>query len=134
MIVVDASAILELLLRTPTGQIVEARCFGVAESLHAPALLDLEVAQVLRRYVSRGDMTTLRARTAIDMMVGLPVDRYGHEPLLRRIWELRENLTAYDAAYVALAEALGAPLVTCDAKLAGASGIRARMELIGAPG
>ncbi len=134
MIVADASAVLELLLRTPTGRLVEDRCLRDSESLHAPALIDLEVTQVLRRYVARGDMTETQARNAIELMIVFPIDRYGHQPLLRRIWTLRDNLTAYDAAYVALAEALDAPLVTCDAKLAGAAGIRARVEVISAAG
>jgi predicted nucleic acid-binding protein len=130
MIVADASAILELLLRTPSGTAVQALLFRPDETIHAPALIDLEVAQVLRRYVARGDMTEARARGALDLLVGFPMERYSHEPLIRRIWVLRVNLTAYDAAYVALAEALRAPLLTCDAKLAAAPGNRAKIELI----
>jgi predicted nucleic acid-binding protein len=130
MIVADASAILELLLRTDAGGVVEARFFRRGETIHAPALLDLEVAQVLRRYVARGDMTSSRANVAIDLMIHFPIERYTHEPLLPRIWELRDNLTAYDAAYAALAEALRAPLVTCDSRLANAPGVRATVELI----
>ena len=130
MIVADASAILELLLRTPAGAAVEARLFRPDETIHAPGLIDLEVAQVLRRYVARGDMPEPRARTSLDLLVAFPMERYSHEPLVRRIWALRENMTAYDAAYVALAEGLRAPLLTCDAKLAAAPGIRATVELI----
>jgi predicted nucleic acid-binding protein len=88
------------------------------------------VVQVLHRYVLRGDLTEGWARNAIGVLVGFPMERYGHEPLIPRIWELRENLTAYDAAYVALAEGLRAPLVTCDARLANTPGIRASIELI----
>lgn len=131
MIVADASAILELLLRTEAGALVERRLLRRAENIHVPALIDLEVAQVLRRYVTRKEMTPLRARAAIDIMVAFPMQRYTHEPLLSRIWELRDNLTAYDAAYVALAEGLRAPLLTCDARLANAPGIHAAIELIG---
>jgi predicted nucleic acid-binding protein len=131
VIVADASAILELLLRTKAGAVVERRLLRRAESIHVPALIDLEVAQVLRRYLTRKEMTPLRARAAIDIMVAFPMQRYTHEPLLSRIWEHRDNLTAYDAAYVALAEGLRAPLLTCDARLANAPGIHAAIELIG---
>jgi predicted nucleic acid-binding protein len=131
VIVADASAILEMLLRTDTGYAVEERLFRVGETIHAPALIDLEVAQVLRRYVARTEMTPARAKAAIGLMIAFPMQRYTHEPFLSRIWELRDNLTAYDGAYVALAEALQAPLLTCDARLAHAPGIRAFVELIG---
>ena len=129
MIVLDASAMLELLLRTPGAAAIAARVFGRGEGTHVPALLDVEVAQVLRRYVSRGDVAPARAKAALDLLIAFPMERHGHEPLLRRVWALRENLTAYDAVYVALAEALRAPLVTCDARLARAPGIRAVVEL-----
>lgn len=130
MIVPDASAIIELLTRSERGLRVEARLLGAGSSLHAPALLDVEVAQVLRRYVGRGDVSTHWARAAIGVMVAFPVTRYMHEPLLARIWELRGNVTAYDAAYVALAEALRAPVVTCDARLGKVKGLRAQIEVI----
>lgn len=128
MIVADASAIIELLLRTPAGQRVEHRILRPGESVHAPALLDVEVAQVLRRYALRGELSPARGAAAIATLAVFPLHRYPHEPLLPRIWELRENLTAYDAAYVALAEALDAPLLTGDDRLAGAAGIRATIE------
>lgn len=130
MIVADASAILEMLLRTRAGGRVEDRLWRRGETVHAPALLDLEVAQVLRRYVSRGEMNAARGDLAIQTLAALPMERYTHEPLLTRVWELRDNLTAYDAAYVALAEGLQAPLLTCDARLASAPGIHAVIELI----
>jgi predicted nucleic acid-binding protein len=130
VIVADASAILEVLLRTSAGAVAETRLLRRGETIHAPALIDLEVAQVLRRYVARGEMTPARARAAIDTMAAFPVERYVHDALLLRIWELRVNLTAYDAAYVALAEGLGVPLLTCDARLANAPGIRTVVELI----
>jgi len=130
VIVVDASSILELLLQTDRRTVVDARLFRRGETLHAPSLVDLEVAQVLRRYVSRGDITSGWARNALDIMSRFPMERYTHEPLLARIWELRENLTAYDAAYVALAEGLRAPLLTCDTRLAKAPGLRITVELI----
>jgi predicted nucleic acid-binding protein len=130
VIVPDASAVIELLTRSERGLRVESRLLGDSVSLHAPALLDLEVAQVLRRYAARGDVSAHWARTAIGLMMTFPVTRYVHEPLLARIWELRENVTAYDAAYVALAEALRAPIVTCDARLGKVKGLRAVVEVI----
>jgi predicted nucleic acid-binding protein len=129
VIVVDASVVLEVLLRTPHSDAIADRIFRSRERLHAPHLLDLEVAQVLRRYVSRGEMTESRGRAALDLLAVFPLTRYAHEPLLQRIWQLRESLTAYDTAYVALAEALGVTLLTRDERLARAPGIRAAVEL-----
>jgi len=130
MIVVDASAVLEVLLRTSVAPRVEARPFG-RQTLHAPHLLDVEVAQVLRRYASRGDISAARGAEALADLAAFPLNRYPPDVLLTRIWELRGNLTAYDAAYVALAEVLGAPVVTRDEGLAAAPGHRAVIELIG---
>jgi predicted nucleic acid-binding protein len=130
MIVVDASAMIEALLRTPAAAAVDARLFEPGETLHAPHLLDVEVAQVIRRYVANGDIDADRGREALDDLADLRLRRYPHDVLLPRIWELRHNLTAYDAAYVALAEALDAPLLTRDRRLAAAAGVRARVELI----
>ena len=130
MIVVDASALLEALLRTPAAKPVEERIFAPGQTLHAPHLLDVEVAQVVRRYAANGDIDGERGRLALADLADLPLRRYPHEFLLPRIWELRNNLTAYDAAYVALAEALDAPLLTRDRRLAGAAGHRALIELV----
>ncbi|MEN8150435.1 MAG: type II toxin-antitoxin system VapC family toxin [Planctomycetota bacterium] len=127
MIVPDASAVIEVLLRTDTGRALEDRLFAPEETLHAPELIDLEVVQVLRRLESRGELSARRAFLAIETFTDFRIVRYAHEPMLGRIWELRKNLTAYDAAYVALAEALDAPLLTCDGSLASAPGIRARI-------
>ena len=129
MIVVDASAILEILLNTTAAIRVADRLFAAGETLHAPHVLDLEVAQVLRRYAAAGALTERRGHEALTDFADLPLDRYAHHLFLDRIWELRHNLTAYDAAYVALAEALAAPLVTRDAALARA-GHRARVEVL----
>lgn len=118
MIVLDASALLELLLGTARGKKVAAAIAAPDVLLAAPHLIDLEVAQVLRRLVARGEVSPRRAEQALDDLAALGLSRYGHEELLPRIWELRANLTAYDAAYVALAEATFATLVTSDAKLA----------------
>jgi predicted nucleic acid-binding protein len=130
MIVVDASAMIEVLLRTPAAAAVDARLFEPGETLHAPHLLDVEVAQVVRRYVANGDVDADRGREALDDLAALRLRRYPHDLLLPRIWALRHNLTAYDAAYVALAEALDAPLLTRDRRLAAAAGVSARIELI----
>ena len=129
MIVVDASAILELLLDATAASAIENRLLGTMESLHAPHLLDLEVAQVLCRYVSAGELTPQRGRQALGDLAALPIIRYPHNLFLPRIWALRHNVTA-DAAYLALAESLPAPLVTCDARLASAPGHRTTVELV----
>lgn len=130
MIVTDASAILELLLNTPAAARVAERLFAPGESLHAPHLLDLEVAQVLRRYSRAGDLDDERGQEALEDLASLPLARYPHDLLLPRIWDLRANMTAYDAAYVALAEVLEAPLVTRDARLAATRGHDARIEVL----
>ena len=129
MIVVDASALLELLLRTAAAPAVEARLFGPGETVHAPHLIDIEVAHVVRRYAAAGDIDDDRGREAVADLADFPLHRYPHDLLLPRLWELRHNLTAYDAAYVVLAEALDAPLLTCDRRLAAATGHRARIEI-----
>lgn len=130
MIVVDASAILEVLLSTPDSARVAERLFRPGETLHAPHLLDIEVAQVLRRYALAGELDSVRGLEALEDLLDLPLTRYPHDLLLPRIWELRRNLTAYDGAYVALAEALAAPLVTRDAALASVRVHRARVQLL----
>ena len=130
MIVVDASAVLEVLLNTPAAERIAHRLFAEGEALHAPHLLDLEVAQVLQRYARTGELDARRGSQALDDLGDLPLVRYPHEILLPRVWELRNNLTAYDAAYVALAEALEARLLTRDAALAAPRVHRARVEVV----
>ena len=130
MIVVDASAVLEVVLNTSGGPAIAARFFGAGETLHAPHLVDLEVVQVLRRYARSGELNVERGAQALEDLVDLPLVRYPHEPFLARIWELRDSVTAYDAAYLALAEALEAPLVTRDRALASSRAHRARVELM----
>jgi predicted nucleic acid-binding protein len=130
VIVLDASAVVELVLGTAVGRKVAERISEPALSLHAPHLLDVEVAQVVRRYAFAGQISEERARTALEHLGALDVVRHPHDLLLPRIWELRANLTAYDAAYVALAEALPAPLLTRDGRLAGSAGHTARIELV----
>ncbi len=128
MIVVDASALLEVLLQTEASSVVEARLFG-GSTLHAPHLLDLEVAQVLRRYERSGVLTAQRAREALDDLADLRIERYPHALFLSRIWALRANATAYDTCYLALAEALDAPLLTMDRRLASVPGHGAVVEI-----
>jgi predicted nucleic acid-binding protein len=130
VIVLDASAVLEVLLRTVAGRLIEERILAPAETLHAPHLLDVEVAHVLRRYVLRRELTPSQASARLELFAQFPIRRYAHEPLLARMWTLRANLTAYDAAYVALAEGLRALLVTRDERIARARGHTARVELI----
>ncbi len=130
MIVVDTSVVLEVLLNTPAAGRIAERLFARGESLHVPYLLDLEVAQVLRRYWLADVITPERGREAIEDLADLPLERYPHDVFVPRIWELRGNLTAYDAAYVALAEALGAPLLTRDRALAAKGSHRAKVELV----
>jgi predicted nucleic acid-binding protein len=130
VIVIDASTVLEVLLRTENAGRIEDRIFTPVETLHAPHLVDLEVAQVLRRYCASGIMNPERGWEAVGDFRDLPIIRYPHDAFLPRIWELRHNLTAYDAAYVALSEALSAPLLTRDARLASTSGHYATIELI----
>lgn len=118
MIVLDASALVDWLLGNRRGTEVDRRLEDPRRTLHAPHLIDLEVAQTLRRLLAAGQLSTERAETALAHLALLDLERHGHEELLPRVWQLREGLTAYDAAYLALAEALDAPLVTCDGKLA----------------
>jgi predicted nucleic acid-binding protein len=130
VIVVDASAMSELLLQTELGRRVEARVLHREDALHAPHLLDVEVVQALRRFVRKGDIDSLRAHEAIEDLALLDMVRHSHRELLGRAWQLRDNLTAYDAVYVALTEALDAVLVTCDGPLGSAPGHSARVEVI----
>ncbi len=130
MIVLDASAAVDWLLQTAAAQRIESRIFSRNQSLHAPELLDLEVAQVLRRLVREGTLPTSRAAAAIQDLLDLRITRYPHSLLLPRIWQLRHNLSAYDAAYVVLAEKLGATLLTRDARLASAAGHTATIEVV----
>jgi predicted nucleic acid-binding protein len=130
LIVIDASAAIELILRTELGEKVELRALAPQERLYAPHLLDLEVAQVLRRLSQLKEITAARAQEALDDYAGLLVERAAHRELLRRVWQLRNSMTAYDGAYIALAEALDAPLLTCDGKLARSHGHRAMIVLL----
>ena len=128
--VLDASGAIELLLNTTRGKRLAERLADEAEVVHAPHLIDVEISQVLRRYVLRGALSERRGATALHRWRGFDVERYPHEPFLDRVWQLRANFSAYDAVYVALAEALSTVLVTGDRKLADAPGANAPIELI----
>jgi predicted nucleic acid-binding protein len=118
MIVADASAVIEVLLNTAAGTGIARRLFATEETVHVPHILDLEVLQTLRKYVRTDLMDVLRAEQARQNYTDMPLSRYSHTVLMPRIWALRHNWTAYDAAYIALAEALAAPLITCDRGMA----------------
>jgi predicted nucleic acid-binding protein len=130
VIVVDASTLVEVLLRARDAQAIEDRLFENGQTLHAPHLIDVEVAHAIRRYAISGQIKGDRGRAAFAILAALPLNRYPHDFLLPRIWDLRNNLTAYDAVYIALAETLQVPLITRDRRLAGAAGHRARIELV----
>jgi predicted nucleic acid-binding protein len=130
VIVVDASALLEVLLRTPAAEAVQTRLFDPRQTVHAPHLIDVEVAQVLRRYALGRELDPERGRAALADLADFPIRRYPHGLLLNRVWDLRNNLTAYDAVYVALGQALDAPLLTRDRRLATAARRHVRVELV----
>ena len=117
MIVLDSSAVVEWLLGLPLADDVADR-ITAADSLHVPALLDVEVAQVVRHYAASGEITPQTGERALKALAELDAVRYTHELLLPLIWKLRENLTAYDAAFAALVATLNAPLITLDTRLA----------------
>jgi predicted nucleic acid-binding protein len=129
MIVLDASAAVDWLLQTPEGRQIESRIFPHNESLHAPHLLDLEVAQALRRLVWQKVISHNRADEAIRDLFDARITRYPHALLLHRIWQLRHNFSAYDAAYIALAEKLGISFLTRDRRLASGSAHNAVVEV-----
>ena len=140
MIVLDASAAIEWLFQSPAGIKIDKRIFSTletstpetstAETLHVPHLLDIEVTQVLRRYVRDKTITAQRGEEALQDLDDMPLRRYPHDFLIPRVWELRATLSAYDAVYVALAEVLDALLLTCDGKIASASGHSANVQVL----
>ena len=132
LVVLDASAAVEMLLHGSAGTEVRRRIVG--HELHVPYLVEIEVAEALRNAVRRARLSPDRGRDALDDLAELPIVPYPLGALRERVWELGTNVTAYDAVYVALAEALDAPLVTCDGRLARAPGLRARVELFAVDG
>lgn len=129
MLVVDASVLAPALADDgPDGDVARARLRG--QSLVAPELIDLETTSVIRRQSQAGHLDARRAGLALTDLVELPLRRAPHLPLLARCWELRDNLTVYDAAYVALAEVLNVALLTADARLSKATGPRCEIELL----
>lgn len=132
MIVLDASAVVAVLLGpAPEAERIREKVEGPGESLHVPHVMDLEVLHALRRQVLLGTLSSVRSAEAVEDLKNIAFVRYPHATLVDRIWGLKNTLTAYDAAYVALAEALDAPLVTMDARLARAPGIHAAVEVYG---
>jgi len=127
VIVVDASAVVDLLLRRPSKGSWVAEHVLAAERVHSPAIIDLEVASAFRRFERRREIAALDAARALARLPDAVTVRHSPLDLLPRVWALRHALSAYDAAYVALAEALGIPLVTTDAKLGRARGHRAEV-------
>ncbi|HEX4043045.1 MAG TPA: type II toxin-antitoxin system VapC family toxin [Xanthobacteraceae bacterium] len=130
MRVLDASLLVEILLQTPLGIRHIDRVLDGNDSLHAPYLVDIETLNAIRRLTLADEISIDRAEAALLGLRDLDLTRHEHMPFIGRIWELRAGMTAYDAAYVALAEILPAVLFTCDGKLARASGHRAQVELL----
>jgi predicted nucleic acid-binding protein len=129
MIVLDTSAAVDWLLQTPPGLRIEQRIYAQQDTLHSVHLIDVEFMQVLRRLVREGALTPRRAEEAIEDLAALRITRHAPLLLMQRMWRLRQNLTAYDAAYVALAEELNAPLITRDHRIAAAPGHKAAVEV-----
>ena len=117
-VVADASAVMEYLLRTERADAVESVLSAEGTDIHVPALCDMEVCSVLRRSLLSRQLSKRRAEQALEAYLDLPLSRHGHQPLLHRIMALHQQVSSYDAAYVALAESLGASLLTLDLRLA----------------
>ncbi len=128
MLVVDASVLFEIVADTPRSESLRGRVTQ-EDGLCAPHLVDVEVLSVIRTQLQRGMLDETAATQAVDDLRSWPGERWRHGPLLERAWELRDNLRSYDAIYVALAEGLAATLLTLDARLAGTSGPRCRIEV-----
>lgn len=130
MIVIDASLALDIAIATPDGMVLRDRLSRDGGALAAPDVIELEVLQTLRRQLRNDRFTQKRASEALAIFDALEIERFSHRPLRARIWALKDNLTAYDAAYFALAEWLDAPLWTRDEKFGGVPGHRAIVEIL----
>ena len=130
MIVVDASAVVRLLVSAQSNQEIANLAFASGQILHAPHLMDAEVAHVLRRYAAAGKLDEARGLISIEALRGLRIIRHPHGGQLYRVWALRHNFTAYDALYVALAQSLGASLLTMDERLRAAIRQYTSLELL----
>lgn len=130
MIVLDASAAIEMLLSSPAGIRLAARLESSEGGIHAPHLIDLEIGQTLRKYVISRVVDERVGTNALDQWLSLDIERYPHHLLLGRVWQLRANVSAYDAVYIALAEALGTTLLTADDRLSRVPGLQAVVDLI----
>jgi predicted nucleic acid-binding protein len=130
VLVLDASALVEYLTETPSGEIVRERLLRQSGWLWAPAVVDAEIGHVLRSEVRRHRLSLDRAEEALEDLMAMRLERVSHRFLAERSWQLRDNLSFYDGLYVALAEALDAPLLTFDARLARAPGILAEVDVI----
>ena len=132
LIVLDASAAIAVLLNLGTSaSAIRERLDGSDEGPHVPYLFEVEVLSALRRHALGRDLSDKRGSELLEDLTSMRLNRYPHTALLSRMWELKENVTVQDAAYIALAETLDAPLVTMDARLARAPGIRAAVEVYG---
>lgn len=129
MLVTDAGVWVRTLVDEAPGDPIRRRLIDEG-FVAAPALIDLEFANVLRGLLTRRSITPSAAESALAEFMQAPINRHSHEPLMPRVWELRHNLTAFDAAYVALAEALGADLLSIDRRIAGAPDIKCRVILV----
>lgn len=130
MIVVDSSAMVELLLRRGKAEVIASHLDAHTGGVFVPHLLDVEVAQALRRHAMRGDLDADRLDRSVSQLLSLPLRRFGHELLISRALALRANVTAYDGVFLALAEALGAPLLTSDTRLATVPGHRVEVLVV----
>ena len=129
MIVVDASAMVRILLNISPREDITDLILDSGESVHAPHLLDAEVAQVVRRFAAAAEIDEMRGLLALETLRAFQIQRHRHDHLLPRVWALRHNFTAYDALYVALAESLGGRLLTRDLRLRAATETHTRVEL-----
>lgn len=129
MLIVDASALYEVIVGSPKAAVIRSRMLGDGD-LHAPHLIDAEVLSVIQRHHQRGLLDATAARQSVVDLALWPARRWDHRRLLERCWDLRANVRGYDALYVALAESLGGTLLTCDLRLARATGPTCPIDVV----